>query len=388
MSGSLQVELIDEPERLRAALAGLGAGDGDPVGIDVERADAARYHRNAALVQVGVTGRCVLLDGVRLDDLTELGAFLADRTVILHALENDLDPLAAKGVYPEHLADTAVAAAILGLPTGLRALLDEVLDLALDGDKSALQRADWAQRPLTEEMITYAASDVVYLPALWTQLEQRLATTGRTDWYAQEVTAIRQRSARNTRSWTRVKGAGRLDPRERARLRAVWEARESLARDHDIAPNRLAHDEVLRALATDPPRTEEELVRRSPRRRTLLRRYAATLLTALQNAEHVPPEPRESDGRRLTERDRSVHDALRRARTGVAEDLGLEAGVLCPSRPLLTALTSDPPSGDALCERAGLRPWQRDLLAEPLWEAYLRAREAEEPADEPADEAG
>lgn len=385
MSGSLQVELVDEPERLGVALAGLGAGDRAPVGIDVERADAARYHRDAALVQVGVAGRCVLLDGVRLDDLTELGTFLAPRTVILHALENDLEPLAAKGVYPEHIADTAVAAALLGLPTGLRALLDEVLDLELDGDKSALQRADWAQRPLTDEMIAYAASDVVYLPALWTQLEQRLTATGRTDWYAQEVVAIRQRTARDTRSWTRVKGAGRLDPRQRARLRALWETRESLARDHDIAPNRLVHDEVLRALATDPPPTAEELVRRSPRRRSLLRRHATALFAALEDAEQGPPEPRQSDGRRLTDRDRSVHDALRRARTAVAEELGLEAGVLCPSRPLLTALASDPPDGDALCERAGLRPWQRDLLAEPLWQAYLGAQETSADAADAAD---
>lgn len=375
MSGSLQVVLVDEPARLSAALAGLDAGTSAPVGIDVERADAARYHRDAALVQVGVAERCVLLDGVLLDDLAPLGGFLAGRTVILHALENDLEPLAAKGVHPERIADTAVAAALLGLPTGLRALLTEVLDLELDGDKSALQRADWAQRPLTEEMIAYAASDVVYLPALWAQLEHRLATAGRTDWYDQEVAAIRQRSAQDSRSWTRVKGAGRLDPRQRARLRAVWESREALARDHDIAPNRLVHDEVLRDLATNPPGTEAELVRRSPRRRSLLRRHATTLLAALQDAEHAPPEPRDTNGRRLTDRDRSVHDALRRARTEVAEDLGLEAGVLCPSRPLLSALASDPPDGAALCERAGLRPWQRDLLAEPLWAAYLDARE-------------
>ena len=386
MSGSLQVELVDEPGRLRAALASLGADVDAPVGIDVERADAARYHRDAALVQVGVAGRCILLDGVRLHDLGELDHFLAQRTVILHALENDLDPLAAKGVHPERIADTAVAAAILGLPTGLRALLDEALGLALDGDKSALQRADWAQRPLTEEMIAYAASDVVYLPALWAQLEQRLTAANRTEWYDQEVVAIRQRTARDTRSWPRVKGAGRLDPRERARLRAVWEARESLARDHDIAPNRLVHDEVLRALATDPPGTEEDLVRRSSRRRSLLRRHAPALLAALQEAEQGPPEPRQTDGRRLTDRDRNVHDALRRARTEVAEQLGMEAGVLCPSRPLLTALASDPPNGHALCERAGLRPWQRDLLAEPLWEAYLDAQE--QAADTPADGQG
>jgi ribonuclease D len=70
------------------------------VGVDVERADSARYHRRAALVQVGVAGTCVLLDAVRLDELADLDAFLADRRVVLHALENDLEPLDVLGVRP------------------------------------------------------------------------------------------------------------------------------------------------------------------------------------------------------------------------------------------------------------------------------------------------
>jgi ribonuclease D len=351
--------------------------DGDVVGVDVERADADRYFRRAALVQVGVEGRCVLLDGVTLDEMPALARFLDDRLAVLHAVENDLEPLAAKGVQPPKLADTAVAAAMLGLPTGLGSLLREVLAVELDGDKEAFQRADWGQRPLPGGMAAYAAGDVVHLPQLWGALEDRLLETGRHAWYQQELDWIVERAGEDTRDWTRVKGAGRLNGPQRAVLRAVWEERERLARHHDLAPNRLVHDDVLRDLAVDPPRTEAQLVRRSQRRRGLLRKHAADLLAAVERGLDAGPEEKDASGRRWTDRDKATFDALRRARAEVAEELGIDAGVLCPSRPLWRAVAAQPDGPDELCAAVELRPWQTELLGDVLWAAYTETATAE-----------
>lgn len=369
----LEVAFVDDPADVRPALALV---TDDVIGVDVERADADRYHRRAALVQVGIAGRCVLLDGVALDTLPELAELLdGDRLTVLHAVANDLDPLAAKGVRPARPADTAVAAAVLGLPTGLSALLAEVLGVELDGDKSAYQRADWEARPLSDGMAAYAAGDVVHLPALWAALAQQLEATGRTAWYEQELAWTIARAAEDTRDWTRVKGAGKLAPAERTILRSLWEERERIAREHDIAPNRLLHDDVLRALAVEPPRTEAQLVRRSHRRRSLLRRHAAELLAAVERGRAAAPEDREARSRRWSDRDRAAFDAMRRARSEVAEELGIDAGVLCPSRPLWQVLAGEPRDGAELCALAELRPWQAELLAEPLWAAYADARD-------------
>jgi ribonuclease D len=366
-----QVVFVADRDAVRPALARVAD---EVVGVDVERADADRYFRRAALVQVGVEGCCVLLDGTTLATLPELDRHLgSDRLAVLHAVENDLEPLAAKGVRPARLADTAVAAAMLGLPTGLGPLLLEVLDVALDGDKGAYQRADWEARPLLAGMAEYAAGDVVHLPALWGELAARLDAAGRGDWYDQELAWILARAQDDTRSWTRVKGAGALDPTERAILRALWEERERLARAFDLAPNRLLHDQVLRDLAADPPRTEAQLVRRSQRRRGLLRQHAAALLAAVERGRTAPPEPRDRSGRRWTEQERNAFDAMRRARSALAEELGIDAGVLCPSQPLWAAVAGSPEDGRELCRLAGLRAWQRDLLADPLWDAYAEA---------------
>jgi ribonuclease D len=367
----LEVAFVDDRADVLPALAQVAD---EVVGIDVERADADRYYRRAALVQVGVADHCVLLDGTTLATLPELDAHLrAERLAVLHAVANDLEPLAAKGVRPPRLADTAVAAAMLGLPTGLGPLLAEVLDVELDGDKSAYQRADWEARPLSPGMAEYAAGDVVHLPALWRALAARLAETGRTSWYEQELSWTLERANEDTRHWTRVKGAGALDPAARAVLRAVWEERERLAKEHDLAPNRLLHDEVLRDLATDPPRTQAQLVRRSHRRRALVRLHADALLAAVERGRAADPEVRDRGGRRWTEQERSAFDAMRHARSAVAEQLGMDAGVLCPSQPLWAAVAGAPADGYELCRLAGLRTWQRELLADPLWHAYAEA---------------
>ncbi|MEX1178065.1 MAG: HRDC domain-containing protein [Nitriliruptor sp.] len=369
-----EVVLIDDAGHVGEALATVAA---ETVGVDVERADADRYFRRAALIQVGTAERCLLIDGVTIDELPDLDRFLDDqRIAVLHALENDLDPLARKGVVPGRLADTAIAAALLGLPTGLSGLLDEVLGVQLTADKERYQRADWEARPLSEGMADYAAGDVFHLPALWRELEDRLAAAGRTSWYEQELAWTIARAAEDNRDWTRVKGSGRLDPAAKAILRALWEERERLAREHDIAPNRLVHDDVLRDLAEAPVTDVGALVRRSPRRRGLLREHAAELLAASERGRQASPENGSEGGRRWTPEDKAAYDAMRRARADLAADLGIDAGVLCSSRPLWKAVAGRPEDGTELCSLADLRPWQTELLHERLWEAYTGAFDA------------
>lgn len=366
-----EVVFVDDRREVEDTLATVAA---DTVGVDVERADADRYFRRAALVQVGTAERCLLFDAVVLEELPELDAFLDDdRVAVLHALENDLEPLARMGVVPGRIADTAIAAALLGLPIGLSGLLAEVLDVQLTADKEAYQRADWEARPLSPGMADYAAGDVFHLPQLWHELERRLAEAGRTSWYEQELAFTVARAGEDNRDWTRVKGAGRLDPTAKAVLRALWDERERLARAHDIAPNRLVHDDVLRELAEQPVATVDELVRRSQRRRGLLRRHADDLLAALERGRQAPPETRDEGGRRWSLEDKAAYDGLRKARAAVAADLGIDAGVLCSSRPLWRAVAARPQDALELCTLADLRPWQTELLHEVLWEAYTHA---------------
>jgi ribonuclease D len=361
------ITLVERSDEVMPALSRL---DLEVVGVDVERADADRYHRHAALVQVGGPGLCVLLDGMVLDDMAALDTYLGSRLTVLHAASNDVVPLAAKGVRPARLVDTAVAAAVLGLPIGLGALLEGVLDLRLEGDKEAFQRADWARRPIPPPMQAYAAGDVVHLPALWQELAERLTATGRTTWFEQELDAALTNAVTDNRDWRRVRGVGRLNPHQQLIARALWELREELAREHDIAPNLLLHDEVILAFSLEPPRTSAQLVRRARRRRRLEEEHAARFLRAVEDALASQPDPPDPDRRRWTEADDRAFDRMREARAAVAKELGIDSGVLCSSRPLKEAVREDPRDADELEHAAGLRAWQAELLRDVLWEAY------------------
>lgn len=365
------VRLVDDRPELTAALDAVA--DLDPIAVDVERADGERYWRAAALVQVGGDRRVVLVDPLRIDDLSALQRFLARRTVVLHAMENDLVPLAAAGVVPPHVEDTAVAAAVLGLPTGLGALHERLLGVELANDKEAMQRADWEARPLSEEMLSYAADDVAHLPEVWQRLREELQATGRWDWYVEERDTERaQPSVEARRSWTRLKGTGRLDPMARGRARALWQAREELAKTSDTAPSRIVSDKVLVSLAKDPPRSPRELGRRGVRRQSA-RRFGDELVAALDAAVEQPLERRAE--RRVTDADREAAERLRVIRAEVADELGIDAGVLCPSRTLLGGVLADPASGEELRAALGLRRWQWGLLGPRFCEALGLAEE-------------
>ena len=371
-----QLTVAATQDALVAGLADLS--DLTVVGVDVERADWDRYYRAPALIQVGGGGRVLVVDPLALGDLAPLAAFLAARQTVVHALENDLVPLAACGVEPPHVDDTAIAAALLGLPTGLSALLEAQLGITLEGDKQAMQRADWEARPLSEEMLRYAAADVADLPALWQELDRRLEQRSRRGWYDEELaTTLAQPAVEERRAWHRVKGVGSLDPPARSRMNALWRAREDLAQRTDTAPNRIVGDKVLVDLAASPPAGVSDLGRRGMRRQSV-RQFGDQLVAALDKPTAAPlPDPR----RRPTDADRAAADRLRTLRADIAGRLGIDPGVLCPNRVLLAALLSDPGSAEELRAALRLRAWQWEQVGAAFCEALGLASQGRASSD-------
>lgn len=343
--------------------------DAPVVGIDVERADSQQYFRFPALIQIGSDTECVLIDSLTVATLTSVNEFVASReTLVLHAGENDYEPLQAKGIELGECEDTAVAASLLGIPAGLAALLSEMLSITTP-NKDRFQRADWSKRPLSQAMLEYAASDVIHLPRLWATLKHELVEAGRFDWYVEERARVRERAAARERSVTKLRGAGGLSPSEKAVLACVWDARERYARQHDIAPNFLVHDDVLLTLARTPPASVDALAVLLPKR-DHSQTFATDLFAAVEQGRVSPPVTRDST--RVVVDD-AVHDALKHARSAVAKELGIDAGVLAPAAALRHALTQPVASGDDILARAGLDGWRTPLLADVLWDAFRDA---------------
>lgn len=174
----MNYEYIDRPDELARVVQRLS---GEPLlGVDTEAAGYHRYLDRLSLLQISTREVNLLIDPLALDDLSPLRPLLADPDTekIFHDADFDLRILNRDlGVVIEGLFDTQIAAAFLGQRSlGLGAIVERYLGISLP---KAFQRADWAERPLSEGMKDYAATDTAHLPDLRDRLREALLEKGR-----------------------------------------------------------------------------------------------------------------------------------------------------------------------------------------------------------------
>ena len=152
------------------------------VSVDTESNGFFRYPERVCLVQMATETGCYLVDPLAVDTAELLGRILHDPSIkkILHSGDNDIRTLDREwGLTIVNLYDTSIGARFLGLEKlGLGNVAEEVIGLKLAKDKR-LQRADWGLRPLSDEALEYAASDVLYLKQLMDELVRRTDALGR-----------------------------------------------------------------------------------------------------------------------------------------------------------------------------------------------------------------
>ena len=284
-------------EALREASSALAAGQG-PIAVDTERASGYRYSQRAYLVQVRREGSgTVLLDPVAVDDrIDPFIDALADTEWVLHAASQDLPCLAELGLRPARLFDTELAGRLAGFErVALGTLVELLLGYRLEKGHGA---ADWSRRPLPQDWLDYAALDVELLIPLRDALETELAEQGKLDWALEEFEALRVAPPPPPRAepWRRTSGIHRVrTARGLAAVRALWEARDSLARQRDIAPGRVLPDASIVQAAMAAPPDEEALLQLPVFRGRAQRRIVDLWSRALRTAAELPkselPDP-------------------------------------------------------------------------------------------------
>jgi ribonuclease D len=374
---------------LQAAADRLAAGTG-PVAVDAERASGYRYGQRAYLVQLRRAGAgTVLIDPVPLPDLTPIAAAIGAAEWVLHAASQDLPCLADIGMKPARLFDTELAGRLLGYPrVGLGAMVSEHLGYALEKGHSA---ADWSTRPLPRSWLAYAALDVEVLVELRDLLEKELSATGKLDWARQEFAAIAAAPPAPPRAepWRRTSGIHRVRGRRQlAAVRALWESRDALARERDLAPGRVLPDSAIIEASMSNPRTTEDLLALPifggrQHRRTAGRWHAALVASRELADADLPVSAVPSDAPPPTNRwaDRDPEAAARLAAArGAVIALATEhhlpvENLIAPD--LVRRLAWQPPadlSGEVVAadlRAGGARRWQVELIAAPLAAALL-----------------
>jgi ribonuclease D len=367
----------------RAALVEVAqelAGGTGPIAVDAERASGFRYSQRAYLVQLRREGAgTALIDPIPLrGDVRELVPALTGPEWVLHAASQDLPCLAEIGLAPTTLFDTELGGRLAGLPrVGLGPLVEQLLGLSLEKGHGA---ADWSRRPLPDDWLVYAALDVEVLVQLRDVLSDLLAEQGKLEWARQEFEAVRTAgpSAARAEPWRRTSGIHKIrKPRALAGVRALWEARDRLAAERDIAPGRVLPDAAIVDAAVAAPASPAALAalpvfRGRSQRRLTSYWYDALAQAARLDADALPKATAPSDGpppvARWADRDPAAAARLSAARAGIAtlsEQWSIPAENLLQPDLLRRVCWSPPVDGDvaAALREGGAREWQISLIA-------------------------
>jgi len=361
---------IDTPEALAETSALL---DGIPrIALDCEAAGFHRYSDRLCLVQLSTPDSTFLLDPLALDLSEPLRPILEnpDVQVVMHGsdydvrlLDRDLD------IRLQGLFDTQAAASILGESSiGLSALLEKHLGIKLS---KTHQRADWAQRPLTDGMLDYAAADTGHLMALADILLQQLEEKGRVEWAQEEchfLEAIRWEEDEGD-TIIKVKGAKDLTAREVTALREALHWRNEIAEARDRAPFRVAGDPVLLSVVVERPQSLDHLAAIKGISPRLAQQDGSDLLARLGKVDNLPedelipyPRFRGNGPGRPTPEEEALADRIRKLRTGKAEEIGVDRGELLSNSQIMEIVRETPGSIEELVGLPGLRRWQAGLI--------------------------
>ncbi|MEO5815659.1 MAG: HRDC domain-containing protein [Gemmatimonadaceae bacterium] len=361
------LDTVSAVDEFTAEIAGV-----TELALDTEGASFHRFVDRIYLLQLSTRDRHAVIDPLPIGTPAGLGALMEspDVEVVFHDADYDLRLLEQDyGWQIKHIFDTRIAAQLLGYTAfGLAALLERFFDVKLDKKH---QRADWSMRPLTPDMLDYAAQDTRFLLALKDHMSAELTSMGRLEWAREEFALLegtRWADEEPGMSFLKLKGARDLNRRELAVLRELVPWRDGVARQLDRATFRVLGNEQLLDIARTQPASREALGKIKGMPRGILDQRAGELIDAVQRAlavaeSDLPKFPRAARWDRDPEFDSRV-SALKTARDEAAKRLSLDPGVLCSRDRMEAVARKNPASVEELADVTELRNWQKAALGD------------------------
>jgi ribonuclease D len=220
------------------------------------------------------------------------------------------------------------------------------------------------RRPLTDNQLDYAASDVAHLLDVHARLVDKLDQRGRLQWALDECELMRLRPRGNREpedAWRRIKEARSLRGQARSVAQAVAAWRERRAAELDLPVRYVMPDLAIVGIAQRPPKTTKQLREiRGLDDRHLKEELANRLLAIIAEAQErkmtAPDEPAPS------ELDRDLRPAVTLVSAWVsqlARDLEIDTSLLATRADIESLLRGD--------EDARLaRGWRGDIVGERI----------------------
>lgn len=331
---------VTDPGKSDALILALDTAD--RIAVDTEFMRERTYYAQLCLVQIATKSEIFCADPLTGSDLSRFWPALNNCAWVLHSGRQDIEVFyQAAGQMPAGIFDTQIAAGLLGYAPqmGYATLVKELFDKELP---KAHTRADWTRRPLSAEMLEYAAEDVEFLLEAADKLSARLTELGRLDWATEDSARLLDPDLYTENPATaigRVKGAGKLGGRARNAATALATWREKRAVQRNRPRQWILKDAVLIELAVKNPEDRTALAAISGMPASTAQRSADELLSVLGNATgtdeiYVPPA-------RPTEQQKLLLKTMQSEVATVATDLGIAAELIAPRKELSAVMLGE-----------------------------------------------
>jgi ribonuclease D len=372
--GAVYLDKAPEVDRFLSEIS-----DVTELALDTEGASFHRFLDRIYLLQISTREESAIIDPLPIGSPARLGQLLESKgvEVVFHDADYDLRLLHQDyGWHVTNIFDTRVASQLLGIKSfGLAALLEQFFDVKLDKKH---QRADWSMRPLTPDMLAYAAQDTRYLLQLKDHMKGELTRRGRLHWAQEEFARLegtRWEAEQSMEGFLRLKGARDLSRRELAVLREVANWRDTVAAQLDRATFRVIGNEALFEIARRPPMNTSELSTIKGMPKGMIERAGADIVAAVRHGMEVPEAelPKFPKGQRWN-KDRDFDEKVNRlkaVRDAAATRLELDPGVLCSRERLENIARSGARTVEDLAAVPDLRRWQIEEMGDGFVKALV-----------------
>lgn len=331
------------------------------IAVDTESNSLHAYQERVCLIQFSIPGTDYLIDPLAIIDLSTLAPLFSTPTIqkIFHAAEYDL--ICLKRDYHfhfENIFDTMLAARILGYPAfGLGAILEEKFGIIID---KRYQKSDWAKRPMSAVMLSYARMDTHYLVQLKDLMTEELIEKQMIGLADEDFKRISKVNASyqdcEAESFWKITGSHDLTPIHAAVLKELSLFRIKEARRRDLPPFKIISNDFLMKIAERCPLTMDDLMVCEGNIR-LMKRYGQDLLAAvkkgLKSEPVYPPKAKKCD---LDLKNRI--EALKIWRKKTAAEYKVESDVILPRELLITIAEKKPSSINELLSIMENYPWR------------------------------
>ena len=358
------MQFIQSANELRTFCASVA--NADYLAIDTEFVRDKTYYPQLCLLQIASEDALACIDPLMIDDLSPLKDILLNPRIlkIFHAARQDLEVLnLTLHCIPKPVFDTQLAATLLGLgeQIGYANLVQHLLNVQLGKQHT---RADWEQRPLTQEQLDYAADDVRYLIQIYPIISQKLSALGRDSWLDDDLQALTSEALYQTdlqTLWQRISGNQKLRRKQLAVLRELSAWREQQAQQLNKPRKWILADNLLLAIATQAPTSMQKLKSIRGLNDAIIAKQGQAILAAVNAALALPDSawPELNKRRQLDKEQEALVDSLMAIVKLKANEHSLNVSAIT-SRNELEALASNDKEINLL------NGWRRELVGNSL----------------------